>query len=232
MRGQKKHRNNDFGAIHLILGLLLGFFLGSTVVYWQFNRQNDRIIQETVEKVLAIFSENSSDTRLIVPGEENDEEPTSGASGKELFNEAQSPSLSYKQNESPFSATNERENYSLARDKLIHSRVISVSVPQREKSESERMLDSEIGNTTNNSNEQVFYVEFWESPLNSVGYKMSKTRIVFYGIKIFDEAEIYHHREIFYLRYMNDFYPLEFTNTFKPLKSPSTPIPFEDIQEI
>lgn len=232
MRGQKKQRNNDFGAIHLVLGLLLGFFLGSTMVYWQFNRQNDRIIKETVEKVLAIFSENSTDSRLIITGEESDEESESEPADHENSNDLLGSVLNFENTQSPLSVSNEVENYSLARDKLIHSRVIKVSVTKPAKSESVTTLDSVLGNTTNNSDEQVFYVEFWESPLNSVGYKMSKTRIVFYGIKTFELAEIYHHKEKFYLQYMNDFYPLEFTNTFKPLKQQLTPVPFEYIQEL
>ncbi len=232
MQGRKKQRNNDFGAIHLFLGLLLGFFLGSTVVYWQFNRQNDRIIQETVENILAIFSDNSSDPRLTITTEGSDEEATSEQSQLEVSNELKRSALSYERNQSPLSVIIAPETYSLARDKLIHSRLVSITVPQISKTESGRMLDSVIGNLPNNSNEQVFYIEFWESPLNSVGYKMSKTRIVFYGIRIYELAEVYHNQGIFYLRYMNDIYPLEFTNTFKPLMPQSNPDPFEEIQEI
>ena len=232
MQDRKKQRNNDFGAIHLFLGLLLGFLLGSTVVYLQFNRQNDRIIQATMEKILAIFSDNTSDPMLVITREGIDEKVTTEPSDQEILNELQRPSLSFKQNKSPLSVANDHETYSLARDKLIHSRVINVSLPQTLKSESERMLDSLLGNTANNLNEQVLYVEFWESPLNSVGYKMSKTRIVFYGIKIYELAEINHHRGKFYLRYMNELYPLQFTNTFKPLIPQNTTIPFEEIQEI
>jgi len=232
MQGRKKQRNNDFGAIHLFLGLLLGFFLGSTVVYWQFNRQNDRIIQETVENILAIFSDNSSDPRLTITTEGSDEEATSEQSQQEVSNELKRSALSYERNQSPLSVIIAPETYSLARDKLIHSRLVSITVPQISKTESGRMLDSVIGNLPNNSNEQVFYIEFWESPLNSVGYKMSKTRIVFYGIRIYELAEVYHNQGIFYLRYMNDIYPLEFTNTFKPLMPQSNPDPFEEIQEI
>ncbi|MBW6478620.1 MAG: hypothetical protein K0B37_04260 [Bacteroidales bacterium] len=232
MPGRKKQRNNDFGAIHIFLGLLIGFFLGSTVVYWQFNRQNDRIIQETVEKVLAIFSDNSSGSGLAIASEESDEESAPDEVNPEINNQLQGSALSFEGTPSNLPGITERETYSLARDKLIHSRVVTVSVPQLPKSESERILDSVLGNTSNNSDEQVFYVEFWESPLNSVGYKMSKTRIVFYGIKIFEMADIYHNQGTFYLSYLNDFYPLEFTNTFKPLIPQNNPVSFHDIRGI
>ncbi len=225
MQGRNKQRKNDFGAIHLFLGLLLGFFLGSTVVYLQFNRQNDRIIKEVTEKIIAIFSDNSSDTRPAAPHESKIDESADD-------NSESSKSGSHNLSANAITGFNEHEIYSLARDKLIHSRLVSLSLPNNSKSESGRMLDSLIGNTTSTSREQVFYVEFWESPLNSVGYKMSKTRIVFYGIKIYELAEINHHREKFYLRYMNELYPLEFTNTFKPLIPQSTTIPFEEIQEL
>jgi hypothetical protein len=232
MRGRKKIRDNDFGAIHIFLGLLLGFFLGSTVVYWQFNRQNDRIIQETVDKVLAIFSDTSSGPGLAIPSEGSEEKSEPEVADTELFNPLQKSELNNRSTQSTLPGTADRETYSLARDQLIHSRAITVSVPQMLKSESERLLDSVLGNTSNNSGEQVFFVEFWESPLNSVGYKMSKTRIVFYGIKIFELADIYHNQGTFYLHYLNDFYPLEFTNTFKPLIPQNNPVSFEDVRDI
>lgn len=256
MHGWKNKKNNDFGAIYLFLGLLIGFFLGSAVVYLQFNRQNDRIIKEVTEKIIAIFSDNPSDARLFKASEEkNEESPTEKTkpaelisedlsasirnikkddlyADNEIFDESQENILSFENDQSIIPRFNERQTYSLARDKLIHSRMVSVSVPRKSKSESGRILDSVIGNFNINSNEQVFHVEFWESPLNSVGYKMSKTRVVFYGIKIYELADIYHHQGKFYLRYMNDFYPLEFTNTFKPLIPQSTPVPFDEIQEI
>jgi hypothetical protein len=209
----KKRIQQDFNTIYLFLGLLLGFFLGSTVVYWHFDRQNDRIVQEAVDKVIAIFSDNSSDENFN-PVETN---ITNGSST--LKNNLPETSLTEIENPAIYSILPdfENNNYAFARDKLIEKRIISVSMQYIEKSPSAKILETELGASSLNQDTHVFHVEFWESPLNSVGYKMSKTRIVFYGIKIAELASIQHHNGKFYLNYMNDFYPIEFTTTFKPL---------------
>lgn len=208
----KKRIRQDFNAIYLFLGLLLGFFLGSTAVYWHFDRQNDRIIQEAVDKIIAIFSDNSSDENFNL-GE------TSKTNESSSNNDLPENKLTEIENPAIYSILPdfEHNNYAFARDKLIEKRIISVKMQYIEKSPSAKILESELGASSPNQDTHVFHVEFWESPLNSVGYKMSKTRIVFYGIKIAELASIQHNNGKFYLNYMNDFYPIEFTTTFKPL---------------
>ncbi len=254
MRGRKKKPTNDFSAVNLFMALLLGFFLGSIMVYWQFNRQNDRIIKEVTEKIVAIFSDNSPNKLPVINGYDKNGQSSSEESEQapgftqDLFEVNSNGTLIVKQDypgtnkehseklkrDNPGNETDksvfprflEDETYSLARDKLIHSRIISVYTSPSSTSESGRLLDSVIGNQQNSFNEQVVLIEFWESPLNSVGYKMSKTRIIFYGIKVYELAEINYHQGRFYLSYMNDIYPLDFTNTFKPLIPQSTSLHF------
>jgi hypothetical protein len=52
----RRKTSNEYTASHLFIGLLLGFVLGSGVVYWHSNRQTDRVIDEVMEKVAALFS--------------------------------------------------------------------------------------------------------------------------------------------------------------------------------
>ncbi|MFN2394327.1 MAG: hypothetical protein ABR597_01435 [Bacteroidales bacterium] len=209
----KKRIRQDFNTIYLFLGLLLGFFLGSTVVYWHFDRQNDRIVQEAVDRIIAIFSDNSTSETINL-----NELNIKGESSKSN-NDLSENALTEIENPPIYSILPDfdNNNYAFARDILVERRIISVPMQYFEKSSSEKMLESEIGADPVNQNTQVFHLEFWESPLNSVGYKMSKTRIVFYGIKTAELASIQHHNGKFYLNYMNDFYPIEFTTTFKPL---------------
>jgi hypothetical protein len=106
---------------------------------------------------------------------------------------------------------------SLAQDKLLLTRKVILPALPETRTTAERLLDSLLGNTENYNKEQVLFVEFWESPLNSKGYKMSKNKIMFYGIKLFDFTSISLRGNIIYLKYLNDLFPLEITNTFKPL---------------
>ncbi len=209
----KKRIRQDFNTSYLFLGLLLGFFLGGTIVYWHFNRQNDRLVQEAVDRIIAIFSDNSSGETIDLAEISNTSEASRSNNDLPDNNLTEIKKAATYSNLPDF----EKNNFTFARDKLLQSRIISVPVQYFDKSPSEKMLEFELGADTVKQDTQVFHVEFWESPLNSVGYKMSKKRIVFYGIKTAELARIQNHNNKFYLYYMNDFYPLEFTTTFKPL---------------
>ena len=74
----KNKSRKEFSAFHLFAGLLVGFFLGTSVVYWHNNRQNDRLIAEALDRVINLFSDHGihiehSDSILVV---ENNPENT------------------------------------------------------------------------------------------------------------------------------------------------------------
>jgi hypothetical protein len=61
------------------------------------------------------------------------------------------------------------------------------------------------------------FIEFWESPLNSVGYKMGKNKIMIYGIRQWELVSLASYEGRMYIRYLDEYFPLEITTTFKPL---------------
>ncbi len=199
----KRKPKNEYNAIHLFLGLLLGFLLGSTMIYWHFDRQTDRILDETFARLTTYFSTHTmnfdtGDSIIYLKNKTNSDV------GLE-------PSIS-------FSSANQAEEQSLiAQDKLLYTRIISLQNVHDATIGSERKLDSLLGNTSLPVQDQLFYIEFWESPFNSVGYRMGKNKIVLYGIKSFDLASMAMHEGKVYLKYLDEYYPLELTTTFKPL---------------
>ncbi|TVQ86793.1 MAG: hypothetical protein EA393_11105 [Bacteroidetes bacterium] len=221
----KRKREKEFSPLNLIFGLLLGFFLGSTLVYWHLNRQSDRNIHEALEKIMAVFSENNN--REVKPSETVN-----------ILNEFLSDDL---KTEAPYSVDSDLQNqgpapglsstsYSMVRDKLLHRKFISVPIEKTKQSNATLILDSLLGKREKAADEHIFQVEFWESPLNSVGYLMGKSRIILYGISFYELAEIYNEKGNFYLRYMNNTYPMSFTNTFKPLVPIGPTFSMEEVQ--
>lgn len=67
-----------------------------------------------------------------------------------------------------------------------------------------------------NSAKQFFNVELWQSPLNYKGYKMSKYKIVVYGISSADAIKMYKIDEDIYIKNASVVYKLEQSNDFKP----------------
>ncbi len=200
----KRKPDKEFSAFHLFVGLLMGFLLGATLVYWHNNRQNDRLISEAMDKVIHLFSDHG--IQLENPGVS--EERTNN-----LPNTGNSPSgISHT-----FLPSASGPSSLIAQDRLLYSKTLSIQKTEEMPSQSARRLDSLIGNISPVTQEDIYVIEFWESPLNSTGYKMGKNKIVLYGIRSFDMVSLARHEDKIYLRYFNEIYPLEFTTSFKPL---------------
>jgi len=63
-------------------------------------------------------------------------------------------------------------------------------------------------------------VEFWISPINYRGYKMSKNKVALFGIQT-EGAKLYKMDEAIYLKYQQNVYKLDLTNDFKPFEKVS-----------
>jgi len=66
------------------------------------------------------------------------------------------------------------------------------------------------------NSKQFFNIEFWHSPLNYKGYKMSKYKLVLYGITSADGIKIFKSEDIIYLKNQGLIYKLDQAGDFKP----------------
>jgi hypothetical protein len=200
----KKRPQNEFSAFNLIIGLLLGFLLGSSVVYWHSNRQNDRLFTEAIDKVASMFKAHAiqleTGDSIILVHENNTPAPASSGQPSIL---SQARSLSHQ--------------FLIEQDKLLHTKIITIKNFKDPVSSTSRKLDSLLGNGSQQQLDHYFFIEFWESPLNSVGYKMGKNKIMLYGIRSYDMVGLAKHKDKVYLKYLNEYYPIEITTSFKPL---------------
>ncbi|GEM_PF-3378879 len=93
-------------------------------------------------------------------------------------------------------------------------------------------LDSMLGKNGSNPNKNYLLVEFWESPLKSKGYKKGNNKIILYGITLYDFVSFRFYNDTLYLKYLNQFYPLEFTPDFKSLKPVSDLALIDKLQQL
>lgn len=101
-------------------------------------------------------------------------------------------------------------------DKLLFYKNIKVKGLDEISSNKLALLDSLLMNETNRKTD-LLMVEFWESPLNYKGYKLSDNKLILFGIKESEFASLEIINKILYLRYLNSLYSLEYTTDFKPL---------------
>jgi hypothetical protein len=81
--------------------------------------------------------------------------------------------------------------------------------------------DSVIAAMSNVSEEQdprYYRIEFWQSPLNFRGYKMSKGKIVLYGINSNADMKLVKWDDEYYLMSNQVVYKVEYTDDYKPFE--------------
>lgn len=66
-----------------------------------------------------------------------------------------------------------------------------------------------------NNTQQFFNIEFWQSPLNYKGYKMSKYKIILYGIESPEGLKIFKLDDLIYLKNVSAIYKLDYSSEFK-----------------
>lgn len=118
------------------------------------------------------------------------------------------------------------ETYRVLKEELISVKNIYVKVlsPKEKTSATDSLIASLAGVSTPDDKE-FFMIEFWKTPLNSKGYKMTRNRLVIYGYAENADVSIIKLNENYYLRNNNLFYKLSYSSEFKSLeRAPETDI--------
>jgi hypothetical protein len=68
-----------------------------------------------------------------------------------------------------------------------------------------------------NKNKNTLRVEFWKSPINYKGYKISVNKLIIFGIDQFDMISFKMMNNVLFMKYMSDYYQIDKTIDFKPL---------------
>jgi hypothetical protein len=82
-------------------------------------------------------------------------------------------------------------------------------------------LIASLAGVTTPDEKEFFMIEFWKTPLNSKGYKMTRNRLLIYGYNENADASIIKLNENYYLRNNNMIFKLNYSSEFKPLERES-----------
>jgi hypothetical protein len=75
-----------------------------------------------------------------------------------------------------------------------------------------------ISGISSNNKSDLYLIEFWKTPLNSKGYKMTRNRILIYGIKENTDLSVAKINEQYYLKNNTEIYRLNYSPEFKPME--------------
>lgn len=111
------------------------------------------------------------------------------------------------------------DNIVIRKDELLNIRKIELYNlnPVAIKSHSDSLLEkvSDLKYEGNISTKQSMQIEFWKSPLNYKGYKLSKYNVILYGLTDTQNLKIYMLDDKFYMKHASVVYKLDYNSDFK-----------------
>lgn len=125
-------------------------------------------------------------------------------------------SVSYTTNDSLYG---ESENYRVLKEEMVSVKNVYVKVLEpREKISSGDSLIAALAGIATTDEKDFFMIEFWKTPLNSKGYKMTRNRLLIYGYNENADVCIIKLNDNYYLRNNSLVYKLNYSSDFKPLE--------------
>jgi hypothetical protein len=118
--------------------------------------------------------------------------------------------------------TNEDENIVVKQDQLLISTTLIIEDKTEEGKEADESLSKGAVEHLNPAADlpekedlpSTFITEFWVSPINYRGYKMSKNKLVLFGIDEPDAVKLYRVNDGIYMSYLKEYYRLNDTFDF------------------
>src|ERR1700757_2490183 len=111
------------------------------------------------------------------------------------------------------------DNYQVLKEELIAVKNIYVkTVTPVEKVNATDSLAASLAGVTTPAAEEFFMIEFWKTPLNSKGYKMTRSRLLIYGYPEKADLALIKRNDSYYLRNNNLVYKLNYSSEFKPME--------------
>ncbi len=229
----------------LILGIFIGMLAGSVLTIWYVEtNKGEHLIHQKMPKYISKMFSSKTDTisriPIIVPKVNKEIENKLPAQQKEkLPPDTIQPADSLPENlraiaddagikrdslvkDSAQLTTDpiaEREEIVVVKDELIFAKTIRVSgldsIAKRE-----AMLDSLLIDELHPSLHlsSIFRIEFWISPVNYTGYKMSNKKLILFGIYDFEHSELVYDMGQFFLLTSQKDYRLEISEKFRALE--------------
>lgn len=112
---------------------------------------------------------------------------------------------------------------SISTEKLVHSVQYPIIFLAEEIAEGDSSMAEMLG--IDEVQSKSMFVEFWESPLNFEGYKLSKKKLVVYGLSPQFDYKVYKEGESYFLSYQNVYYKMKETQDFLPF----TQVPKQEV---
>jgi hypothetical protein len=200
----------------------LGLSIGLLAACLFFIFKLDTYIQKI--DISALTSKEKVSEVVVTPKDENTsaekEEKQPLHKKQEIAQEKKSPIISM--DNVTDSAYTSGETYRVLKEELQSVKNIYVKVlSPKEKTSSKDSLIASLAGITMPDDKEFFMIEFWKTPLNSKGYKMTRSRLLIYGYNEGNDLQLVKDEDKYYLKNNNVVYSLSYSAEFKPLERAS-----------
>lgn len=187
-----------------IFGVTVGLLIGIAFFIFKIDDYFKKIRTTTAEKMKII-------EQPVSPEKEKKKEEKS-AKPKFKINTNKSPDLNYSEIDRMLK---DDESIHVAKEELISVKNVKVINLDNDVKDT---LTGQLAGVSSNDFSNVFFIEFWKTPLNSKGYRMTRNRVILYGLEDFSGVTIYKADDNYYLKSQDQVYKLSVGTEFKPME--------------
>jgi len=185
-----------------VFGLSIGLLVGIGFFVLKINDLFNKLKESASEKITVI--EKTVNT--------TDEEEKTKNNNRFKINFKKSTKINYSEVDS---LIKEDSSINIASDELLtvkNIKIIKIGefIPSKDSSDIQK---TRLGDTNND----LYFVEFWKTPLNSKGYRFTKNKIMLYGFDDFSNLTLYEIDHSFYIKSSDQVYKLLYSSEFKQL---------------
>ncbi len=185
-----------------VFGLSIGLLVGIGFFVLKINDLFNKLKESASEKITVI--EKTVDT--------TDEDEKTKNNNRFKINFKKSTKINYSEVDS---LIKEDSGINIASDELLtvkNIKIIQIGefIPSKDSSDIQK---TRIDDT----NSDLYFVEFWKTPLNSKGYRFTKNKIMLYGFDDFSNLTLYEIDHSFYIKSSDQVYKLLYSSEFKQL---------------
>ncbi len=187
-----------------VFGVSIGLLVGVAFFIFKIDDYLKKINKPDIDNI-KIVEQTVSNTPS-----DNKEKPKSGKTAS--INTKNSPNINY----SEVDALLKEDDIKIAQEELLS--VKNIKVIDLDGAAKRDTLTGQLAGVTSSDYPNMFFVEFWKTPLNSKGYRMTRNRVILYGLSDFSSITIYKVDDNFYLKDDDVVYKISSGTEFKPME--------------
>ena len=188
-----------------VFGVSIGLLVGVAFFIFKIDDYVKRFNKPTIDDIKV-----TEQTIINTPAD--NKEPKNTSNKKISINTKHSPNINY----SEVDALLKEEDVTVAQEELLS--VKNIKVINLDGSSKRDTLTGQLAGVTNSDYPNLFFVEFWKTPLNSKGYRMTRNRVILYGLSDFSSITIYKVDDNYYLKNDDVVYKISSGTEFKPME--------------